>query len=104
MSARTDLCGGAISNDRPYRDLIESREGLQIPGLRSTSQPEVVHPRCHFETATCTSRSGILAFGRSQSTMPVAKLWFVLRCLALVFFQLEAPCAMSLVSNSVTIH
>jgi hypothetical protein len=20
MSARTDLCGGAISNDRPYRD------------------------------------------------------------------------------------
>ncbi len=23
MSARTDLCGGAISDDRPYRDLSE---------------------------------------------------------------------------------
>jgi len=25
MSARADLCGGAISNDRPYRDLSETR-------------------------------------------------------------------------------
>jgi hypothetical protein len=28
MSARADLCGGAISNDRPYRDRFErSRVG-----------------------------------------------------------------------------
>ena len=103
---RSGMYGPALSvDDKSPRHSLSLVKDSKFWGCgRMRGQPEVAHPRCHLETAQHANRvRNSSVWQVSNPPLPVAKLWFVLRCLALIFFQLEAPCATLLVSNSVTI-